>query len=52
MRKDSAREAVCERALFLEQFEDSYGAIRGFAPVIERMREAQPILSEIVLCTT
>jgi hypothetical protein len=48
MTKDPAREAERELAHFLEQFETSYGAIRGFAPVIERMREAQAMLSERV----
>jgi len=52
MTKGSAREAECDLAHFLKQFEDSYGGIRGFAPVIERMREAQAMLSQIVLCTT
>jgi hypothetical protein len=52
MIKGSAREAECDLAHFLKQFEDSYGGIRGFAPVIERMREAQAMLSQIVLCTT
>jgi hypothetical protein len=49
MTKDPAREAQRDLANFLAQFENSYGAIRGFAPVIERMREAQAMLSDIVL---
>jgi len=49
MTKGSAREAERDLARFLEQFEISYGAIRGFAPVIERMREAQAMLSAIEL---
>ena len=47
--KDSARKAERDLAHFLAPFENSYGAIRGFAPVIELMREAQAMLSEIVL---
>jgi hypothetical protein len=47
--KDYAPAAECELAHFLEQFANSYGAIRGFAPVIERLREAQMMLSKIVL---
>jgi hypothetical protein len=43
-----ARAAECELAHFLEQFANSYGAIQGFAPVIERLREAQMMLSVIV----
>jgi hypothetical protein len=43
-----ARAAERELAHFLEQFANSYGAIQGFAPVIERLREAQMMLSEIV----
>jgi hypothetical protein len=46
--KDCARAAEYELAHFLEQFANSYGAIRGFAPVIERLREAQVMLSKIV----
>jgi hypothetical protein len=46
--KDCARAAECELAYFLEQFAHSYGGIQGFAPVIERLREAQIMLSEIV----
>ncbi len=49
MTKDPTREAECDLLHFLEQFENSYGAIQGFAPVIERMREAQAMLSEMVL---
>jgi len=45
---DCARAAECELAHFLEQFANSYGAIQGFAPVIERLREVQVMLSEIV----
>ena len=47
--KDCARAAERELAHFLEQFVNSYGAIQGFAPVIERLREAQVMLSKIVL---
>ena len=41
MTKDPAREAERDLTHFLEQFEIPIGAIRGFGPVIERMREAQ-----------
>jgi len=46
--KGSARQAESELAQFLDRFENSYGAIQGFVTVIERMREAQAILSNIV----
>ena len=47
--KDCARAAECELAYFLEQFAHSYGGIPGFAPVIERLRAAQMMLSKIVM---
>jgi len=46
--KGSARRAESELAQFLDRFENSYGAIRGFVTVIARMREAQAMLSDIV----
>ena len=46
--EDCARAAKSELAHFLEQFANSCGAIRGFAPVIEGLREVQMILSQIV----
>jgi hypothetical protein len=45
---DCARAAEFELAYFLEHFAISYGTIQGFAPVIERLREVQVMLSEIV----
>jgi hypothetical protein len=44
----SARQAETELAQFLDRFENSYRAIRGFVTVIERMREARAMLSSIV----
>ena len=46
--KGSTRRAESELAQFLDQFENSYGAIQGFVTVIARMREAQAMLSNIV----
>jgi hypothetical protein len=44
----SARQAESELARFLTRFEITYGAVRGFGPVIERMLEAHAMLSRIV----
>jgi hypothetical protein len=44
----SARQAESELARFLTRFENTYGAVRGFGPVIERMLEAHAMLSQIV----
>jgi hypothetical protein len=43
----SARQAESELARFLARFEDAYGAVPGFGPVIERMLEARAMLSRI-----
>jgi hypothetical protein len=43
----SARRAESELACFLAGFKDTYGAMPGFGPVIERMLEARAILSRI-----
>jgi hypothetical protein len=43
----SARRAESELACFLAGFKDTYGAMPGFGPVIERMLEARAMLSRI-----